>query len=65
MHDNLQWYRNERARALSALRGVAEPAPQVSTGKNTALEDAARELASALDFVDLQLERLTARAKEG
>ena len=62
MHDNLNWYRRERARALSELRGVPQKsADEVVPPKNAALADAARELANALDLVDLQMDRLRSR----
>jgi hypothetical protein len=65
MHDNLQWYRKERLRAVNALGGIEAESPQVAAVKNPALAEAAQELASALDFLDLHLERVAARTREG
>jgi hypothetical protein len=65
MHDNLQWYRKERLRVVSALGGIEAEPQKVVAVKNKALAEAAQDLASALDFLDLHLERVAARTREG
>jgi hypothetical protein len=65
MHDNLQWYRKERLRAVNAMPEAGTDTAQVVTVKNKALAEAAQDLASALDFLDLHLERVAARTREG
>ncbi len=65
MHDNIKWYRSERARTLPDLKNlVAETQSRPVESRNAALVNAARELASALDFVDLQMDRLVERSRE-
>jgi hypothetical protein len=62
MHDNLHWYRTQRARTLNELRGLPgrEQPESTSTARSPALSETARQLANALDLVELRVARLSA-----